>query len=140
MSVTRGALGIAKGKLTSASGSASQIREVRNWQFTESAEDLDASEIGTGTRESVAGVIQTTGTLECHWSPGGSDNQDFMTVGAIVDLELYPGGSGSGNTYYKTPAAGATLLSIDRSGGLDGTVGSTFGFTVNGQFTATSVP
>jgi len=142
MSVTRGCSGVIKGKANGATGAAATVNEVKNWSYEENAEQEDASSIGTCTKKFEAGAKETTGNIEAHWSPGASDNQDIFSVGVKVDLELYPGGAatGSGLVYYKTPTGGATITSVSRSGGVDGLVANTFGFSVNGEMITTSIP
>lgn len=140
MSVTRGCLGTIRAKATTASGSATGVDEVRSWNYEESAEQIDASKIGDCTKKFEAGAQQTTGTIETWWEPAATGNQTIFTVGDKVDLELYPGGVGSGSTYYTTPTAGATITSVSRSGSVDGLVENNFGFTVNGAMTTTTVP
>ncbi|MCB0247968.1 MAG: hypothetical protein KDI07_05270 [Anaerolineae bacterium] len=140
MAVTRGCFGKVYAKDLAATGAATQVYEVRSWSYEETAERLDASEMGTCTKKFEAGAQETTGQIQCWWDPSATGNQGQLTVGNIVELELYPEGAGSGSVYYTTPAAGATVLSVAREGSVDGLVGSTFGWAVNGALTATTVP
>jgi len=142
MAVTRGCKGVIKAKDNAATGAAGTVLECKNWNYEESAEQIDASSMGDCTKKYVAGAQETTGTIEAHWDPSATGNQGVFTVGAVVDLELYPGGTatGVGTVYYKTPAAGATITSVNRSGGVDSIVANSFGFTVNGAMTATTIP
>jgi len=140
MSVKRGCLGVIKGKVATATTATVLIDEVSQWQYEETAEEIDASKIGNCTKKFEAGAKQTTGQITAHWEPSATGNQTIFTVGSKIFIELYPAGSGSGSTYYKTPTAGATITSISRSGGVDGLVGNVFGFSVNGEMTTTAVP
>jgi len=140
MSVTRGCLGKIFGSALSATANA-QVREVNAWTFEESAEQIDASEIGDCTKKFEAGAKQTSGSLTCWWDTATGSNQTPFVVGDKVNLALYPGGNGSGSSFYKTATGeGATITSVSRSGGVDGLAGSVFGFSVNGSLTPTSVP
>ena len=67
----------------------------------------------------------------------GSVRRSTTEVGDAIALELYPGGTGSGSKYYKGIA---NVDSVSRSGGTEGAVESSFGFSVNGALTATAVP
>jgi hypothetical protein len=139
MATTRGCFGKIKSRVNGASGGLSVVGEARNWSYEETAEQLDASAMGDCTKKFVAGAQQTTGTVQTFWDSADA-GQGVFTVGATVDLELYPGGSGSGNAFYKTATGGATITSVARSGGVDNIVENNFGFTVNGALIATSVP
>jgi hypothetical protein len=140
MSVKRGCLGKVKNKATTTTGAAGEVDEVSAWQYEESAEQIDASKIGTCTKKFEAGAKQTTGQITAHWEPAATGNQTKFVVGDKIVLELYPGGDASGSTYYATPAEGATITSVSRSGGVDGLAGNVFGFSVNGEMTTTTVP
>lgn len=140
MSVKRGCLGKIFGSALSATAN-SEVDEVNSWSFEESAAQEDASKIGTCTKKFEAGAKQTTGQITVWWEPAATGNQGAFSVGEKVNLALYPGGNGSGDTYYKTTTGeGATITSVSRSGGVDGLAGSVFGFSVNGGLTATTVP
>jgi len=140
MSVTRGCLGKVFAKDTATTGSATQVLEVRDWSYEETAEQLDASEIGDCTKKFEAGAVETSGQVSMWWDTATGSNQSPFTVGNAVFMELYPGGNGSGADYYKTPTAGATITSIQRQGSVDGLVEFVVGFSVNGGMTATAVP
>lgn len=140
MAVKRGCLGSIKAKVATATSATTTVDEVRSWSYEESAEQIDASKIGDCTKKFEAGAQQTTGTIETWWEPSATGNQTIFIVGDKVFLELYAGGATSGSTYYKTPAAGATITSVSRTGSVDGLVENNFGFTVNGAMTTTTVP
>ena len=140
MSTFRGCLGKVFGKNATATGAATQVREVREWSYEETAEQLDASEIGDCTKKFEAGAVETSGQLSMMWDPGVGSNQSPFTIGDKAYIELYPGGNGSGSTYYKTPTDGATITSVQRGGSVDGLVEFNVGFSVNGSMTATAVP
>jgi len=136
----RGCLGKVKVSTTSG-GTFTAIGQMTDWQYEETSEQLDASSMGSCTKSFVAGAKATTGTVTCWWDDDDTNGQNLMIVGNTVHLKIYPGGSGSGMGFYKTGSAGAVLTSVARQGGgVDGIAGSTFGFAVNGQLTATSVP
>jgi hypothetical protein len=143
MAVTRGCFGVVKAKAVGATSAANAIGELSAWSFEETAEQIDASSLGTCTKSFVAGAKSTTGNFECHWTTATGDYQTLFVIGDELALEIYPGGTGSGNTYYKTGNAigsGAIMTSISRGAGVDDIVNSNYGFTVNGELTATAVP
>lgn len=140
MAVTRGCLGIIKVKDTAVTSGASRIYRIRDWTYSETAERLDSSEIGDCTKQFTAGAVETTVNINAWWDATTTANQADMTVANDVYVEIYPGGTGSGNTYYKTPAGGANINEVSRTGSIDGIVESTWAMTVNGALTATAVP
>lgn len=137
MAVTRGCKGKIFAKANGATGAATQVKEVRSWSFEETAERIDASEMGDCTKKFESGAKTTSGTIAVQWDPATGSNQAVLTVGDKVDIELYPGGNGSGSTYYKGTA---TIESVSRSGEIDGIVASSYGFAVDGEMTTTGVP
>jgi hypothetical protein len=141
MATFRGCLGKVFSAATS-TGSPLVIGEVRNWQFEETAERKDASAMGTCAKKYVAGAIETSGQVQVWWDDADARQSDFV-AGNTVGLELYPAGDGSGETYYKTAVTatgGAVVTSRQVGGDVDGIVEQTFGFSVNGGFTTTTVP
>ncbi len=139
MAVKRGCFGLVYAD-DLATATPTQVREVSAWAFTETAERLDASEIGTCTKKFQAGSVETTGTLTMYWDPAAGSNQGDLTVGNEIDLELYPEGNASGDVYYETGADGATVTEVAREGSVDGLVTMTVTFAVNGSFTTSTVP
>jgi len=138
MAVIRGCRGKVK---VAATGTAVLIGELTNWSFEETAEQIDASEMGNCTKKFEAGAVQTSGELTFHMDLGASSNQDEFAVGGNPTIEIYPEGDGSGANYYATATNGSTITSISRDGGgVDGLNELTVGFTVNGAMTATSLP
>ena len=134
MAVTRGCFGKV---FASATGATSQVLRVANWEYEETVNIEDVSEIGDCTVTEVAGAKRTAGNIEAYWDVAAG-NQAMFVVGDTIVLELYPGGNGSGATFYKTSTCLVTSLS--RSGGTEGAVTNNFGFTINGGFTTTTVP
>lgn len=143
MSTTRGCFGKIGLKLSTTTSAAGIMGELADWSYEETAEEIDASEMGDCTKKFVAGAQKTAGSITAHWDSADAV-QNLITVGATVQIEIYPGGNGSGATFYETPTGagnGATVLSVSRAGnGVDGLVGNTFGFSVNGAMNTTSVP
>jgi hypothetical protein len=139
MAVTRGCLGKIYVKDAAVTSGATQMLRVRDWSFSESAERLESSEIGSCTKTYVAGAVETSGTINVFWDATTGANQSAMTVANDVYMEFYIAGYATGTAYYKTPTGGANIQEVSRSGGVDGIVQSTYSFTVNGSLTATSL-
>lgn len=134
MSTTRGCFGVIRSGPTG--GATHSVGEAVSWSFEETADREDVSAMGTCTKKFSSGAKQTTGSLEVWWDSADSGQADFV-VGGKIGLELYPGGNGSGKTYYKGVA---NIDSVGRQGGVDASVKSTYGFSVDGAFTVTAVP
>lgn len=135
---TRACFGKIKVKDQAATGLA-VVGGINEWSLSEEAEQIDASEIGTCVKSSIAGSNSRSMSISGFWAPADG-NQSDLTVGNVIDLELYPAGSGSGNTYYKTTTGGATVLSVERSGSVDGLVSLSLSLAINGSLTTTAVP
>ena len=138
MATTRGCSGKVKVAST-ATGTATAIGELRDWSFEETSEQIDTSAMGDCTKKFTAGAKATTGQLTVWWD--GSDTaQDYLIVGNTVYIDIYPEGDSSTDIYYAGPTGGAVITSVSREGGgVDGVVGSTFGFTINGTFSEATV-
>lgn len=135
MATIRGCFGVVRSGPTG--GALGAVGEARSWQFTETAERQDVSIMGTCTKKFISGAKETTGQITVWQDPSDTRQGDFV-VGNQIAIELYPGGTGSGQRYYKGVA---NIDSIARSGGVDArAVEATFGWSVNGALTATTVP
>lgn len=143
MSTTRGCFGKIGLKLATTTSAAGIMGELSDWSYEETAEEIDVSAMGDCTKKFDAGAQKTAGTITAHWDATDAV-QSLVTVGSTVQIEIYPGGNGSGSTFYESPTAtggGATITSVSRAGGgVDGTVSNNFAFTVNGAMNTTSVP
>lgn len=140
MSVSRGCNGIIKIKDSAVTSAAARIYRIRNWEINEDAERLDSSEIGDCTKQFTAGPVETGGTIQCWWDTAATSNQGDVVVANDVYMEVYPAGSGSGNTFYTTPTGGANISNVAKTGGVEGIVELNFTYSVNGAMTPTAVP
>lgn len=135
----RGCFGKIKTKDLVATGAVAIVGGIQEWTLSEEAEEIDSSEIGTCTKAAVAGANSRTLSITGFYAPSDG-NQSDLTVGNVVVIELYPAGSGSGNTYYTTTTGGATVLSVEKGGGNDSLVSLNLSLKINGDLTTTSVP
>ena len=137
---TRGCLG--KVYTSTTTGTPAELADVTEWSFESTAENLDASVMGACTKAFVAGPNETSGQIVCNWAQAVYASRDteqtlLETVGGNVKLVLYPAGNTAGNTKYTATSALITSVRIGAS--VNGFVQSTFGFFVNGAFTAAAV-
>lgn len=120
-------------------GSLAVVGGLQEWSISEEAEEIDSSEIGSCVKSSIAGANSRTLSMSGFYAPSDG-NQGDLTVGNVVDVEVYPAGSGSGNEYFATTTGGATVLTVERSGSNDGLVTLSLSLKINGNLTTTSVP
>jgi len=135
----RGCFGKIKVKDEASAGSLSVVGGLQEYSLTEEAEEVDTSEIGSCVKKSVAGSVSRSLSMSGFYAPADG-NQGDLSIGNIVDVEIYPAGSGSGSEYFATTTGGATVLSVERGGSNDGLVSLSLSLKINGAMTTTSVP
>ncbi len=139
---TRGCRGVVTVSST-ASGSGTAVGRLTNWSFAESAEEIDASVMGSCVKAYLAGAQSTSVDIEAQWD-GDDTVQNLITIGSRVYVRIYPEGTGSGANFYRTQATstgGMTVLGRSvEGGGVDGIVSIKFNGRANGGLTATAVP
>jgi len=126
MSTTRGCKGVVK-----AGPTPTVVAEITAWDFTETADEIDTSSMGTCTKKSDAGAVKTAGNITCFWDASDA-GQNLLIVGEKVYVELYPGGDTNGLTYYKGKVL---ILSRGISSTVNEIVSQPFTFSVNGKMT-----
>lgn len=135
---TRGCNG--KIKAIDLGGTIAVVGGIQSWSFTQESEEIDRSEIGTCTKASEAGAVKTSIELSGFWNTSSGAKQGDLTAGNVVDVQLFPGGSGSGSKYYSTATGeGATVLSQSISGEVDGLVSFSITASVNGALSILTV-
>ena len=118
------------------------VGELRSWEYTETATEIDASVMGTGIGNVEAGVKRTSGSITVWWArvtgatdPAPDAGQLLLTVGATLAIELHPNGTGSG----KPQLAGTGVVLEDAvTADLDGIVESTIRYGLQGEWAASS--
>lgn len=137
---TRGCSGKVYVKDLATTSAATQTFGVSGWEFTETADRPEASEIGDCTKTYIAGAVETAGTLNLWWDTATGANQADLSIANECEISIYPAGPTSGATKYVTPTGGAVITEVARKGGTEGAVSMTVNFTINGSMTATAVP
>ncbi len=137
---TRGCKGVVYIKDLAASGAATQVFGVSQWQTVEAADEDEASEIGNCEKIFIPGAVETNLTLNLWWDPGAGANQSPLAISNEIEFEIYPGGATSGQTVYSSPTGGAVVLNVDRQGGNEGAVASVIQLKVNGRLSESVVP
>jgi len=111
------------------------VGELRNWAFSQEADEIDTSSMGTCTKSSQAGAVKTSIEVAVWWDPDDVGQLDFVP-GDEIAIEIFPDGEGAGNTAY---TGLMRVLTNNTSGDVDGVVESEYTGTVNGGFPA-SIP
>lgn len=88
MSTTRGCFG----QITV---DASVVGELRSWELTETAEEIDVSAMGNCVKKYESGPVEASGTMAV-WLDDADAGQALLAVATEVDVILWPGGAGSG--------------------------------------------
>jgi|APSaa5957512535_1039671.scaffolds.fasta_scaffold133854_2 hypothetical protein len=110
-------------KAADAGGTVVAVAEVRSWSIDEEQETVEDTAMGATTRSYKTGFKAWTGSFECWWDPTDTTGQTVMD--GNVELELYPAGTSTGDTYYKGPALVTTK---SRNATFDGNIEASFSF------------
>ena len=120
-------------------GSASTVAETRSFTVTETGDTIETTaQRATGdARTYLAGLKTFTGTIECHLDNTDTNGQQAITVGATLDLELYPAGDASGR---EKIAGKGIITSVETSSQFDNqSVSRTFQFQGTGVLSKTTI-
>ena len=129
MATKTGASGVVK--LQVAGTTVAVVGEVRSYTFEGSADTIDDSVIGDVARTYKAGLKTNTVSIECYWDE--SDAQQLVIdERASLDFEIYPTGTGTGETYF---SGNGIVTSRSITGSFDGMVEASFSIQVNGDVT-----
>lgn len=132
--VFQGKNGVVKFKTNA--GALEAMFAITSWSYEESVEEAEYTYMGAPGKLYFGGINDGTGSVEGWWSDDdtGDVNQDVMTqlkAGTGCEVEIYPAGTGSTETYFKPSTAnGIVCKSYTISADKDGIV--TFGFTFRG--------
>lgn len=112
------------------------IAEIRSFSIEESADTLEDTSMGDAARTYKPSLTNYTGSIDVLWDETDSTGQGALTIGAEVELNLYPEGDTSGDTYY-TGNAIVTGRTINSS--FDGLVEMSISVQGNGALSETTV-
>lgn len=102
---------------------AAAVANVRSFDFTESAPNIDASAMGDTWVQRLAGKLSASGTITCYRDETDTLGQDALLPGAAVTLVLIPRGETAGNQTRTYPAL---IEEVQGSQAHDGVVEITF--------------
>lgn len=125
-------MGTIRGCQGKATVDSNPLGEMRQWEYTETAERIDASIMGDCTKKFVAGAKETTGTFTCWWDIIADAGQAALLIGNSVALALHPAGTGTG---LPELTGNATVTDSGGTAEVDGIVEATFSFALDGEWT-----
>jgi len=129
MATTTGSSGVVK--VATSGGTVAVVGEVRSYTFDGTADTIEDSVMGDSARSYKAGLKTNTLTVECYWDEADAP-QGILDERASVDFELYPTGTGTGETYFSGSGV-VTSRSITAS--FDGMVEASFSIQCSGAVT-----
>ncbi len=112
------------------------IAEIRSFSIEETADTLEDTSMGDTARTYKSSLTNYTGSIDVLWDETDTTGQGGLTIGAEVELNLYPEGDTSGDTYYSGNAI-VTGRTINSS--YDGLVEMSISVQGNGALTETTV-
>jgi hypothetical protein len=125
-----------KGSEGTVKSGASTIAEIRSYTITETADVLEDTSMGDSSRTYLSSLKTFTGSIDCFWDETDTSGQLSLDPGSSVTINIYPEGSGTGDTYY-TGSVIITEKSITAS--FDGMVEASFSFQGTGTLSETTV-
>ena len=133
MATKTGASGVVK--LQVSGTTVAVVGEVRSFTFEGSADTIEDSVIGDVARSYKAGLKTNTVSIECYWDEADAQ-QLILDEGTAIDFEIYPTGTGSGETFF---SGGGIVTTRSITGAFDGMVEASFSVQCSGAVTEAQV-
>ena len=133
MATKTGASGVVK--LQVSGTTVAVVGEVRSFTFDGSADTIEDSVMGDVSRSYKAGLKTNTVAIECYWDEADAQ-QLVIDERATLDFEVYPTGTGSGETFY---SGSGIVTSRSITGSFDGMVEASFSIQCSGDVTEAQV-
>ena len=129
MATTTGSSGVVK--VATSGGSVAVVGEVRSYTYDGGADPIESSVMGDTARTYKPGLKNSTLSIECYWDEADTP-QGILDERALVDFELYPTGTGTGETYL---AGSGIVTSRSITASFDGMVEASFSIQCSGAVT-----
>ena len=129
MATKTGASGVVK--LQVAGTTVAVVGEVRSYTFEGSADTIEDSVMGDVSRSYKQGLSTNTVSLEVYWDEADAQ-QLILDERTSVDFEIYPTGTGSGETFF---SGTGIVTSRSITGSFDGMVEASFSIQCSGAVT-----
>ena len=133
MATKTGASGVVK--LQVSGTTVAVVGEVRSFTFDGSADTIEDSVMGDVARSYKTGLKTNTVSIECYWDEADAQ-QLILDERVSVDFEVYPTGTGSGETFF---SGGGIVTSRSITGAFDGMVEASFTIQCSGAVTEAQV-
>jgi len=133
MATKTGASGVVKVQVSGTT--VAVVGEVRSFTFDGSADTIEDSVMGDTARTYKQGLATNTVSIECYWDEADAQ-QLILDERADVDFEIYPTGTGSGETFF---SGGGIVTSRSITGAFDGMVEASFTIQCSGAVTEAQV-
>jgi len=129
MATTTGSSGVVK--IAVAGGSVAVVGEVRSFTFDGSADTIEDSVMGDTARSYKEGLKTNTLSMDVYWDEADAQ-QLILDERASIDFELYPTGTGTGETYF---SGNGIVTSRSITASFDGMVEASFAIQCSGAVT-----
>ena len=126
MATKTGASGVVK--LQVAGTTVAAVGEVRSYTFEGSADTIEDSVMSDVSRTYKQGLSTNTVSLEVYWDEADAQ-QLILDERTSVDFEIYPTGTGTGETFF---AGTGVVTSRSITGAFDGMVEASFSIQCSG--------
>ncbi len=133
MATKTGASGVVKVQVSGTT--VAVVGEVRSFTFEGSADTVEDSVMGDSVRSYKTGLKTNTVSLDVYWDEADAQ-QLILDEGVDIDFEIYPTGTGSGETFF---TGGGIVTSRSITGSFDGMVEASFSVQCSGAVTEAQV-
>lgn len=111
------------------------VGHLQGWNLDVQAAVLEGYSMGDGWADNETGIKRWTGSCEVYFDPADA-GQIEATAGAVVAVQLYPGGDAPGQSYH---SGNAIITGVPLSGTKDGWVALTINFAGKGPLATAKV-
>lgn len=113
---------------------ANTVAEVRSYSLEESADVVEKTAMGDSSRSYLSTLTQFTASVEVFFDETDTA-QTALSVGSTVNLEVYPEGTSTGDTYYN---GSAIVTGFTKSASFDGLVEASITLQGSGGLTTST--
>ena len=133
MATKTGASGVVKVQVSGTT--VAVVGEVRSFTFDGSADTIEDSVMGDVSRTYKTGLKTNTVSLDVYWDEADAQ-QLILDERASIDFEIYPTGTGTGETFF---SGTGVVTSRSITGAFDGMVEASFSIQCSGDVTEAQV-
>ena len=119
-------------KVAVSGGSVAAVAEVRSYSLDKSGDTIENSSMGDSSRTYLAGLTNSTLSVECYFDSADTNGQSVLDEGAVVDFEIHPAGTGAGSPKY---SGSGIVTGSNIAAAFDGMVDASFSIQVSGAVT-----